>query len=271
MSRRREELLARWRAEEREQPEGWDFSSLDGRMSTDAPPWDLDAIWREGLASARHVLDMGTGGGEHLLRFRDAWPSDVVATEGWAPNLPVARKALEPHGVRVVDFGAPDHDPDAVAMPFDDARFDLVLNRHEAYAPREVARVLAPGGVLLTQQVGSGELPELHALLGEARSGEATSGEARSQDEPAVTYDRFVADAQAAGLVVTDGADFVGSYRFVDVAALVAYLQLVPWEVPEDFSVDRYSDALFALHDRAAGGEIALTMRRFWLRAQRPA
>lgn len=259
MTGARQELLARWRAEESEQPEGWDFSALDGRMWADPPPWDLDAIWGEALGAAQHVLDMGTGGGEHLLRFRALLPADVVATEGWPPNVPVARKALEPHGIQVTDFGAPDHDPDSAPMPFPEGRFDLVLNRHEAYSPREVARVLAPGGVLLTQQVGSGELPELHALLG------------AEPEEPTVTYDGFVADAEAAGLRVVDGEEFTGAYRFVDVAALVAYLQRVPWQVPEDFSVDGYADALLELHERSAGGEIALTQRRFWLRARRPA
>ena len=81
MTGAREELLARWRAEESEQPEGWDFSALDGRMWADPPPWDLDAIWGEALGAAQHVLDMGTGGGEHLLRFRALLPADVVATE----------------------------------------------------------------------------------------------------------------------------------------------------------------------------------------------
>ena len=32
------------------------------------------------------------------------------------------------------------------------------------------------------------------------------------------------------------------AYRFGDVAALVAYLRLVPWDAPDDFTVDRYGD-----------------------------
>lgn len=251
-------LLALWRAEEGDQPEGWDFSALDGRMSTDPPPWDLDAEYRTDLRDATRVLDMGTGGGEHLLAFLSHLPSDVTATEGWGPNVPVARAALGPHGIRVVEFDATDTDPDSVAMPFPDGRFDLVLNRHESYGPREVARVLAPGGVLLTQQVGSGELIELHELLGSTPA------------DLDITRERFAREAEDAGLTVESGESSDGHYRFVDVAALVAYLRCVPWEVPDDFGVDQYADALLALHDQADGGEIRLRRRRFWLRARKP-
>lgn len=256
--RDREVLLARWRAEEGSQPQGWDFSSLDSRMSTDPPPWDLDVEYRRALSTATHVLDMGTGGGEHLLTFRADLPADVVATEGWAPNVPIAREALEPHGIEVVEFGAPDDDPDSASMPFPDGRFDLVLNRHESYGPREIARVLAPGGRLLTQQVGSGELHELHALLG---------GSPLDLD---VSHARFVRDLEAAGLEIEDGESSDAYYRFDDVAALVAYLRCVPWEVPDDFSVDTYPEALLCLHERAAGQPICLTRRRFWIRARKP-
>ncbi|WP_156822584.1 class I SAM-dependent methyltransferase [Demetria terragena] len=251
-------LLSQWRAEEGEQPGGWDFSQLADRMSTDPPPWDLDAEYRWALRGATRVLDMGTGGGEHLLEFTDGLPTDVTATEGWEPNVLIAQKALEPHGIRVVAFGASDDDPDADAMPFPDERFDLVLNRHESYGPHEVARVLASGGVFLTQQVGSGELAELHDLTEEAPA------------DLDVSHERFVREIESAGLTVEAGASSEGFYRFTDIAALVAYLRCVPWEVPDDFSVDRYADALLTLHERAAGGPILLRRRRFWLRARKP-
>lgn len=112
--------------------------------------------------------------------------------------------------------------------------------------------------MLLTQQVGSGELPELHELIG------------FEPDLSEVTLQRFRTDAEDAGLVVERCGEFDGWYRFTDVAALIAYLNCVPWEVPDDFCVDRYADALVTLHERAGGGPVLLRMRRFWLRARRP-
>ncbi|MFC6705957.1 class I SAM-dependent methyltransferase [Flexivirga alba] len=134
-------LLAAWAAEERAQPEGWDFSSLDGRMSESSEPWDLAAVWRTALTSGTRVLDMGTGGGEFLARFADALPEHTVATEGWLPNLGVARSGLAPYDVGVV--GA-DPDEPGGHLPFADGSFDLVLNRHESYDPAEVWRTLSP-------------------------------------------------------------------------------------------------------------------------------
>ncbi|CAM3261815.1 hypothetical protein OCAE111667_00205 [Occultella aeris] len=46
---------------------------------------------------------------------------------------------------------------DATRLPLPDATFAVVLDRHEAYDPAEVSRVLAPGGGFLTQQVGSAD------------------------------------------------------------------------------------------------------------------
>lgn len=251
------ELVERWRAEEGAQPEGWDFGHLAGRMSESAEPWDLAGEYRRELARASHVLDMGTGGGEFLLTLTGDLPADTVATEGWPPNVQVARRALAPHGIEVVEYGAPDEDVDALPMPFSDGRFDLVLNRHESFSPTELARVIAPGGRFVTQQVGGDEAHELAYWLGE------------HHEMPHVNPARFRSDLEESGFMVLDAAEHVGAYTFRDVAALLAYLRLVPWETPDDFTVDRYADRLLALHHQTEGAPIRLTRKRFWLRAQR--
>jgi predicted fused transcriptional regulator/phosphomethylpyrimidine kinase len=84
------EPLAAWRAEETGQTQGWDFSSLDGRVDQDSPPWDFEQVCREAAAQSSHLLDMGTGGGEALMRLTDVLPDDTIATEGWAVPRPAA-------------------------------------------------------------------------------------------------------------------------------------------------------------------------------------
>lgn len=255
-----EQLLVAWRAEETGQQEGWDFSSLTGRMEQDSPPWAFEQVCREAATQSSHLLDMGTGGGEALLQLADVLPDDTIATEGWAPNVSVATAALAAHGIPVVPFGQPDDREAPEPMPFPDGRFDLILNRHESYHPEEVARVLEPGGTFLTQQVGGDELGELRELLG------------HPAPAPQVRYDLHRAALSRAGLSFVDGAEFIGGYTFDDVAALVAYLQLVPWDAPEDFTVDAYADQLLALHESgpARGRPVRLTLKRFWLRCQQP-
>ena len=77
-----QQLLEQWRAEAEALVEGWNFSHLADRMVEEEPPWDFAAMTRDALSAARHVVDMGTGGGEQLLRFVDVVPDDTVATEG---------------------------------------------------------------------------------------------------------------------------------------------------------------------------------------------
>lgn len=240
-----------WRDVWAGQPVGWDFSDLRRRMREDALPWSYPDLARAHLAHAGSALDLGTGGGEMLLSLGDVLPTDVVATEGWGPNVPVATAALAPHGIDVVPYDA-ESDP---TLPFPDDRYDVVLARHEAYDAAEVARVLRPGGAFLTQQVDGRDVVELRELLDEPVR------------YPYVRLDRFADDARAAGLEPLEAREWAGQIAFDDVTTLLRYLRRVPWDVPDDFEVDRYRTALQDLHER---DEIVFTQRRFLLRCRAP-
>lgn len=246
-------LLALWRNRFAEPTKGWNFDAFGDTMTADQPPWSFEDLAREALQSARSVLDLGTGGGEVLLGIADALPDDTVATEGWPPNLPVARDALAPHGIQVVEYDPEGRDP---RLPFAEDRFDVVLDRHEAYVASEIARVLRPGGRFVTQQVDGRDFEQSQVLFG----GENAYAH--------VTLDQFRADAETAGLEVVEALDWKGTQRFADVATLVSYLRMVPWEVPDDFTVDAYAEPLLRLHH--SGTDLAFTQRRFALVCRRP-
>src|SRR3954451_17827110 len=117
--------------------EGWDFSYLlrTERMTSEQLPWSYGSLVIAAMADGRSMLDMGTGGGEFLSALRPL-PPDTQATEGWAPNIPIARERLEPLGSAGRRFASQD-DP----LPFPDDSFDLIINRHEFYDSAEVLRV----------------------------------------------------------------------------------------------------------------------------------
>jgi hypothetical protein len=48
-------------------------------------------------------------------------------------------------------------------IPFRSAAFDVILNRHEAFDAFEVRRIFKPGGIFLTEQVGSDEAASVRA------------------------------------------------------------------------------------------------------------
>src|SRR2546421_5614421 len=84
----------------RQPTKGWDFSWLGERMKTTPVPWDFTALASERARAAQSMLDMGTGGGEWLADLPERAPH-TVATEAWAPNVPVAREQLAPLGIEV--------------------------------------------------------------------------------------------------------------------------------------------------------------------------
>lgn len=236
---------------------GWDFSYLAGRWHDPEPPWNYAALVRAASVGATSLLDLGTGGGELLASLADALPPDAHATEAYPPNVAIARRRLDPLGVRVAAIDPADLYPvpgqDAAhRLPYPDARFDLVLARHEAYDPAEVARALRPGGTFVTQQVGGRHFGELNRALGAA---------------PPTLPDWCLATAvrqvEAAGLRVRDAREAVGEGSFADVGAIVYYLTAVPWQIP-DFTVARYGAALRRLHPRMP---LRVTSRPFLLAA----
>lgn len=118
--------------------EGWDFSVFGHRFTEEPPSWDYRDLVNARLNEASDVVDMGTGGGEFLSSLLPV-EARVVATEGYPPNVPVARARLEPLGVEVVQTDARD-DYD---LPFPSKSVDLVMNRHESFVPSEVHRFYA--------------------------------------------------------------------------------------------------------------------------------
>ncbi|MGV8968331.1 MAG: methyltransferase domain-containing protein [Cellulomonas sp.] len=122
---------------------GWDFSWLIGRADCEDLPWDYMARARRAVSHATCLLDIDTGGGEVLASLAPL-PA-AIATEPYPPNVPIATARLGPLGVNV-------RAGTAAALPVGAGEVDLVLNRHGALDPSEIARVLAPQGVFLTNR-----------------------------------------------------------------------------------------------------------------------
>ena len=115
-----------------------------------------EAIWpQEEPIFARHplgesnVLDLGCGTGEITARLAEWFPqASFVGVDLEEPHLVRARARCSALGSRVRFEVA-----DALALPYDDGTFDLVVCRHVLQAVPDAARVLAeirrvlrPGG-----------------------------------------------------------------------------------------------------------------------------
>lgn len=253
MGMKRDELLQTWLREEQVPFSGWDFSYLEGRMQEEELPWSYSARAADLMQRSQALLELDTGGGERFLALRAHWPPKVVATEAYPPNLRLASARLSPLGVTVL----PVHLSEESSLPFADGEFDLVLNRHAAFNPTEVARVLAPGGTFLTQQV--------HGLW----AWDLLAAFEAEPPWPDAGPQKYGPQLQAAGLALVTVEEWKGRLYFTDVGAIVYYLKAVPWLVP-GFTVKTHQRYLLALQERLdAGQALAFEARMYWIEARK--
>jgi SAM-dependent methyltransferase len=243
---------------------GWDFSWLEWpRRRTSGLPWSYRReVARRAAGLAGPMLDMGTGGGERLARLPTR-PPRTVATEAWPPNVPVAAQRLCPLGIPVVqDEGAPDNKAQAYGtrgrLPFRDGAFGLVANRHEAFRADEVSRVLAPGGAFVTQHIDFHSSDDLYRLLG-----------LELPEQPESWLPLARQQVRDAGLIVQAAVRGEERHQLRDVGALVYYLRVVSWAVPE-YSLDRCRLALRAAHETPGLWPALFRQRLFLLVAAKP-
>ena len=224
----RNELISAWKAEEKiANIHGWDFSHIAGRYTEEADlPWDYRAVILRHLKPEMKILDIDTGGGEFLLSLEHPY-ENTAATEGYGPNVDLCRRELVPLGVDFREWNG------RGPLPFADGSFDIVINRHGDLDAAQIARVLKPGGLFITQQVGAENDRELVELL---------CGETELPF-PEQYLDCTVRKFRDAGFEILEPQECFRPIRFFDVGALVWFARIIEWEFP-GFSVDACLDRL---------------------------
>lgn len=207
---------------------GWDFSHIKGRFQSYEKnlPWNYKDIVKKYLKPQDKLLDIDTGGGEMLLSFNHSHNLTTV-TEGFAPNVRLCNEKLKPMGIRVCEV------TDYANMPFEDGEFDVVINRHGTYDAEELYRILKPGGVFVTQQVGEDNDRELVELLLPGSKKPFPGMNLASQKA------KFI----KAGFSVLEENEAFRPIEFYDVGALCWFARIIEWEFA-GFSVDKCFDRL---------------------------
>jgi SAM-dependent methyltransferase len=231
---------------------GWDFSFMAERWKESSTSWDYKGIVRRFIRPEIYFLDMDTGGGE-ILSALQPLPLNTYATEGYVPNVPVAKNRLEPLGVQIVQLFGDD------IPPFENGYFDLVTNRHGSFLAQELHRIMKPGGIFVTQQVGGENNFELNKLL---------------QDKPEFMYSHWtpnlaIQQLTDAGFQILEHKEEFPETIFADIGAVVFYLKIISWQVA-DFSVKKYHDKLVEVHNLIQEqGCLKIRSHRFLIVAQK--
>jgi SAM-dependent methyltransferase len=222
----------------------WEFAWRDGQPGE--PSWSFPELARKLVRRSTALLDLDTGNGELLAELAPL-PPHTVAVESWARNTPVARDRLEPFGVTVL-----------TELPGGEDEFDVVLSRHGRLPADDIARLLRPGGRLLSQQVGSDDLAGVNEVLG------AAPAHLRPWNAQVAAY-----ALETAGLDVIDVREERPSLTFRDVASVVRQLEDLPWQI-RDFTPARYAEGLDRLESfLRTHGELTVAAHRFLVQAVR--
>ena len=248
-------LIADWKAEEKiAHIHGWDFSHIHGRYTEqDDLPWDYRAVIGQYLTPDMKILDIDTGGGEFLLSLKHPH-ENTAAMENYPPNVALCEKVLLPLGI---DF-RPGSGKEK--LPFPDGSFHMVINRHGDFHAGEIYRVLKPGGLFITQQVGAENDRELVRLL-------CGKTEIPFPEQFLEFVSRKFAEA---GFHILRGEETFRPIRFFDVGALVWFARIIRWEFPR-FSVDTHLDNLRKAQKMLEKhGSIDGQIHRFLLVARKP-
>ena len=249
-----EELKATWKQEENiAHIHGWDFSHIHGRYEEEQDlPWDYESIVRHYLTQDTELLDYDTGGGEFLLSLKHPY-CKTSATEGYPPNVALCKETFAPLGVQFRECN------NASDIPFADASFDLIINRHGDFDAPELYRLLRDDGIFITEQVGrendrdlvdmvlpGAEKPFPHLNLNEQRQA-----------------------FESAGFKILQAEEAFRPIAFYDVGAFVWFARIIEWEFP-GFSVDCCFENLLKMQrTMEKDGKVTGTIHRFLIVAQK--
>lgn len=231
---------------------GWDFSWAKNRWYESEPVWNYRQMVEDRIKTSSALLDMGTGGGEFLASL-DKIPEKTTATEGYPPNISIAKEELEPRGIEVVPI------PNDDTLPFDNETFDLIINRHESFDLSEVWRILKPQGIFLTQQVGPNDCIGINQFLKAPIEPDNNDWHLSGLNDQLIAEDFEVINCQE---------QYLDSI-FYDIGAVVLFLKIIEWQIP-GFTLEKYDQRLRAMHRIInLEGEFVVKAHRYLIEAQK--
>ena len=142
-----------------EERKNWDFDKyeIESECLTN---WDLYEILRKVTDKNSKILDLGTAGGEKVLKyFPDC--AEILGTDLSTNMIETAKKNLKESGKNNIHFKVMDN----LKMDVPDEYFDVVVARHTVTDPVQIYKCLKTGGYLLIRGVDKADCLKLKLLF----------------------------------------------------------------------------------------------------------
>ena len=142
----------------------WDFSKIN-YIEEVYSSWDLYEILNSIAKKEDRILDLGTGGGEKVLKY---FPEvkEIIATDFSEEMIKTAKLNLEKSGRKNIIFKQMDN----LNMNLDKDYFDIVVARHTCIDAEGIYNVLKKNGHLLVRGVDQEDSIDLKNLFGKGQA-----------------------------------------------------------------------------------------------------
>ena len=147
-----------------EKAKNWDFSMINYTKES-LTNWDLYKLLESNVNTQSKVLDLGTGGGEKVLKY---FPEckEILATDFSTEMINTANNNLKNSKRKNIKFRQMDN----LNMDTPDNYFDVVVARHTCINAKQIYNTLKPGGKLLLRGVDKLDCWSLKLQFGQGQA-----------------------------------------------------------------------------------------------------
>ncbi|WP_458125349.1 class I SAM-dependent methyltransferase [Paenibacillus sp. Z3-2] len=233
---------------------GWNFSSMN--VVSENVGWNFYEEVVRHTRSSDLLLDIGTGGGEAILSIaKEALLLvGIDLSQGMIETAQHNLQATGPHpNVRFVHM-------DAEKLAFPQNFFNLVSSRHSGFSASEVFRVLAEGGIFLTQQVSEHDKSNISEAFGRGQS---------LGIRPGTLMERYTRELQKAGFHDIQAREYnVVEYYATpeDLMFLLTHAPIIPNFGEIETDLERFQQFVEENHDEKG---IRTNSARFMITARK--
>lgn len=153
---------------------GWDFSKV--KSVSEGVTWDFDEEVIKKCDNKDILLDIGTGGGESLLKISHSLLL-LIGIDLSSGMIETAQSNLKKSNISNVKF----FQMSSENLQFPSAFFDVISSRHAPFSSKEVFKVLKSDGYFLTQQVSEADKLNIKEAFGRGQAFNQSDGKLKEQ------------------------------------------------------------------------------------------